>query len=90
MARVGADGERPRPIERIRLGRHHDQLGAGEFLHRPQATAQLVPVDAGHHDVQQDAVRAVAGQIRERLRARRVGHDAVARLLEQPPRDVDL
>src|SRR5690606_20719150 len=59
------------------LGREHEDLRVAILGIRANAPTDLIAVDAGHHDVEKDEVRAELAKNLERLRARAHAHDAV-------------
>src|SRR5262249_12992703 len=77
-------------LERVGLGRHHDDLGRGELGYLAKAAAELVAVHLGHHEVGEDAVRRPGRDLAQGVAARWVDGDLVTRPLEQRTRDVRL
>jgi hypothetical protein len=88
--RVGAHLERPAALERERLRRHDNEPRVVELGHGPQTPAQLVAVDARHHQIEDHAVGPHARDASERFLAVRANHGGVTALFEQRPRDLRL
>src|SRR5438309_1387076 len=62
---VRAHHSATRPIEQAVLGRQHDHGRVGEVCVFLDQRAGLIPVEAGHHDVHEDDVRLVVGDLGE-------------------------
>src|SRR5512145_454991 len=79
---LGADDAAAGTIEQAVLGRKHDHRDGAEDLVVLDQRAGLVAVQAGHHDVDEDDVGLVVGDLGERVEAVD-GREDLAALLRQ-------